>query len=81
MNNQARKMFRWSYAHNVALCKVVVGVKPTSSNDWEIIAARLSEEMLKEDEKAITKRGAREHLDMLIKKHKKGERLSRKKYA
>ena len=74
--------FRWpDTKHDIALAKEVAAAKPTTSQDWEIIATTLGTLFSTEDKPVALKgRGCRERMQRLIDKFKQEDARSLKRY-
>ena len=74
--------FRWpNTKHDIALAKEVAAAQPTTSQDWEIIAATLGTLFSTEDKPVVLKgRGCRERMQRLIDKFKQEDARSLKRY-
>ena len=73
--------FRWpDTKHDIALAQEVAAAKPTSSQDWEIIAATLGTLFSTKDKPVELKgRGCRERMQRLIEKFKQEDARSLKR--
>ena len=74
--------FRWpDTKHDIALAQEVAAAKPVGSQDWEIIATRLSTLFSTEDKPVELKgRACRERMQLLIEKFKQEDARSLKRY-
>lgn len=68
--------FRWpKVEHDLALVKEYTESRPSKPDEWDEVAKRLSVVFQSE----VKGRGCREHLDLLIKKHKAHEKKALKR--
>ena len=68
--------FRWpKIEHDLALVKEYTESRPSKPDEWDEVAKRLSLVFQSE----VKGRGCREHLDLLIKKHKANEKKALKR--
>lgn len=68
--------FRWpKVEHDLALVKEYTESRPSKPDEWDEVAKRLSVVFQSE----VKGRGCREHLDLLIKKHKANEKKALKR--
>lgn len=73
--------FRWPNIQcDTLLCKEILAKRPSSPDDWELIAEVLSHVFGTEDKRVQLKgRGCKERLDRLIEKYKKDDKRALKK--
>ena len=73
--------FRWpSIQYDAMLCKEVLAKRPSSPNDWDIVAEVLSQVFSTEDKPVQLKgRGCKERLDRLIEKYIQDDKRALKK--
>ena len=72
--------FRWpKVEHDLALVKEFTELRPSKPEEWDRLVKRLS--AVFNSEVQLSGRGCREHLDLLIKKHKANEKKALKRYA
>ena len=63
--------FRWpKVEHDLALVQEYIEIRPVKPDKWDELAKRLSDAFQCD----VKGRGCREHLDLLVKKHKSIER-------
>ena len=68
--------FRWpKVEHDLALVKEYTESRPSKPDEWDEVAKRLSVVF----QSKVKGRGCREHLDLLIKKHKADEKKALKR--
>ena len=70
-------MFRWHIVHDLDLLVEVLGVRPSSPTDWNMVAENLSNAW--KLEVPITGRSSKEHFDLLLRHHKDGNAAALKK--
>lgn len=69
-----RKVHRWTMTGDIALAKAVLGIRPETKEEWDSLTELLNDEL--SPKTVITKRNCEEHLELIIKRHRKGERVN-----
>ena len=72
-------MFRWHINHDLDLLREVMALRPSNSNDWNLIADNLQRAWTK-DEITVKGRSCKEHFDVLLRNHKDEDSAALKKY-